>query len=636
MVEDEFRRRQQERRPFELQWQLNRAFVDGQQFLDINTATMTLEEVPKLFWWQEREYFNHIAPIVDTRHARLNRQRPILKTRPASGEQRDIAAAKVSSKILMATYHDLKMRRILADATAWSEGGIDVLLKHTWNPNKGRVVARFIDVADDGAQKEVEVREGDIEVTVVPGYEIYPDSSWHTLDQCRSLIHAKAYHVDQIEELWGERVNPEEVDAMTLQRNSLGTGGLGYAGGSFRITSMKLKDHAIVKEYMERPSAKYPDGRLIVVASSKTLYSGPCPYPVGEDGQPDFPFTKIDSITRAGCFWQKSVVERCIPLQRRYNALKNRKAEYLARAAIGQLAVQDGSVDIDDLEQDGAAPGKIIVYDSGHNPPAYMQMHSLPNTFETEEAAILNDFSIISGVSEISRQSTAPPGVKSGIALSIAVEQDETRLSAAAGNVEMALVDSGKKWLRLYRAFVKGPRLARYGGKDSEVDVIDWTASDIRSDDVVIETGAGLAESPAQRKQMVFDMLAAGLFSDPRTGRLTREGQSKVLELLEFGNWETADDDEELHIANADKENRLMLRGEVPMVQDYQDDVLHLIRHNRFRLTGDYEEAVGQGGDAITMAFEAHVSMHLANLQEQAQLQMQQALSEGAEQEVVA
>lgn len=623
-VNKEFERRQAERRPFELQWRLNRAFVDGNQYVDINTATGTVDEVPKLYWWQEREVFNHIAPIVDTRHARLNRQRPVLKVRPASGEQRDIGAAKTSSKILTGTYHDLNMRSIMTEATAWSESGVDVLLKHAWNPNKGRVVAKAAATDEEGSLVEQEIRDGDIEVTVVPGDEVYPDSSWHKLPQCRSVIHAKAYPVAQIKEMWGVEVAPEQVDAITLQRNSVGSGGLGYAGGTWRAASAKLKDHAVVKEYWERPSQEYPEGRFIVVAGKQTVHSGPLPYAIGDDGTPDFPFTKIDSITRPGCFWQKSVVERCIPLQRRYNAIKNRKAEYLSRVAIGQIAVEDGSVDIDDLEEDGASPGKIIVYQKGSQLPAYMQNPPLPATFEVEEAKILQDFSTISGVSEITRQSQAPPGLKSGVALSIAVEQDDTRLSSAAANIEMALIDSGKKWLRLYKQFVQGPRIVRYVGKDNEVDVIDWTASDIRSNDVVIEAGTALAESPAQRRQMVFDLLESGLFNDPETGRISKEGQRKVFELLEFGTWESFDDDDELHVSRADRENRLMLQGMVPEAAEYDDDIIHLARHNRYRLTSDYEEVVSLN-PMISQAFEAHVAMHLGAVQQQ---MMEQAQAE--------
>src|SRR5690606_16342150 len=103
----------------------------------------------------------------------------------------------------------------------------------------------------------------------------------------------------------------------------------GYAYGMFRHSSTKIKNHAIVKEYYERPSRKYPHGRLIIVAGSKTLYVGTLPYMLGSDGTVDFPFVRTTCLDNPGMFWGKTVVERLIPIQRRYNALRNRKAEYL-------------------------------------------------------------------------------------------------------------------------------------------------------------------------------------------------------------------------------------------------------------------------------------------------------------------
>ena len=40
----------------------------------------------------------------------------------------------------------------------------------------------------------------------------------------------------------------------------------------------------------------------------------------------------------------------------------NRRAEYANRISIGTIFVEDGSVDTDELAEDGLAPGKIIIY----------------------------------------------------------------------------------------------------------------------------------------------------------------------------------------------------------------------------------------------------------------------------------
>lgn len=63
------------------------------------------------------------------------------------------------------------------------------------------------------------------------------------------------------------------------------------------------------------------------------------------------------------------LVDRLIPCQQSYNALKGRYAEYVNRLSVGEVVVEDGSVDTDALAEEGLAPGKVIVYRQGSVPP---------------------------------------------------------------------------------------------------------------------------------------------------------------------------------------------------------------------------------------------------------------------------
>lgn len=63
------------------------------------------------------------------------------------------------------------------------------------------------------------------------------------------------------------------------------------------------------------------------------------------------------------------LVEKLIPLQRQYNAINNRYGELLNRLFVGDVAVEDGSIDVDGLAEDGLAPGKILIYRQGSVPP---------------------------------------------------------------------------------------------------------------------------------------------------------------------------------------------------------------------------------------------------------------------------
>ena len=79
------------------------------------------------------------------------------------------------------------------------------------------------------------------------------------------------------------------------------------------------------------------------------------------------------SFTDKELYGKGSIVDRLIPYQRAYNATKNRQSEYLNRLMYGNLFVEDGSVDIDTLENEGLAPGKILIYRQGAQMPKLVE-----------------------------------------------------------------------------------------------------------------------------------------------------------------------------------------------------------------------------------------------------------------------
>lgn len=649
-VNKEFERRKTDRKPYELQWRLNMEFLNGNQYLDIDAESMTIMDVPRISWYQEREVFNQISSIAEVRIARLSRQKPIMKVRPASSDQADLSSARISSMLLHSTWHDEDMDKKYDKFIAWLETCGTSFFKVSWNKDKGRILQegeepknpdelQIVQEERDkhtptmqedpfgSTAKRIVLREGDIDTDVASPFEIYPDNSHGDFEDTRSVIHARAYHIHDIEDMWGVKVEGEKVDIATLQESGSGVGGLGYSSGAFRYSSRSLPDHAVVKEYYELPSKRYPYGRFIIVAGDKCLYAGVLPYMIGQDNEPDFPFIRSVALEVVGCFWGKSVIERCIPIQRRYNALRNRKAEYLNLVTIGQWYAPEGMIEDESVLNN--EPGNIIRFRNIGNGmrPEPVQFPSLPNSFEMEEQTLMRELTAVSGVSELSRFSEAPSGVKSGVALSIANEQDDTRISLTTSQLENASVNLGKKWLRLYRQFAQEPRLIRYVGADAEIDLLHWTASDLRSDDVIIDNSSALSETPAQRRQMVYDLMATGLFNRPETNPFTNEGVRKVLEMLEFGHWETGvNEDEELQEAKAKRENRQLLEGMLLPTNEYDNDDVHIREHYRFMMSADYDEILSSPeGGYLDHVFKAHVQMHR---QKQQQAMMQQMMME--------
>ena len=174
-IRRDFASRAEARRPFETQWRLNINFYMGNQYCTAQ-ASGDITDVERDYYWQEREVFNHISSLVETRQAKLNTVRPTLTVRPFSSDDDDVKTAKSASKILSSTCDKLDMDAILTEGTMWSEVCGTAFYFVGWDVNAG------LDVGDG-------VFEGDVCVSVAPPFEIYPDSLFsQSIKDCRSVI----------------------------------------------------------------------------------------------------------------------------------------------------------------------------------------------------------------------------------------------------------------------------------------------------------------------------------------------------------------------------------------------------------------------------------------------------------------
>jgi hypothetical protein len=232
----------------------------------------------------------------------------------------------------------------------------------------------------------------------------------------------------------------------------------------------------------------------------------------------------------------------------------------------------------------------------------------------------------LSGVSQLIKQSTTPTGVTSGIGIAGIQEQDDTRIGLEAENIKNCLTNIGKKWMILYRNNVKFGRIVKDIGKgrNGEYEASQFIGDDLTSFDVYIDVEPEAADTLSQRRQKIVELLNAGLFNDPETGKLSREGRAKVFEILDLGDWESFTDSENNHQARAIRENGAMVVGNRAYIKDYDDDIIHIACHNDFRLKAEYDDAVAENPQ-IEELFNAHVNEHLASLQEKSQVEQMNA-----------
>ena len=589
----DFYNRQDERRKLEKQWELDLEFLAGNQYCEISPRG-EVEEEEKYYYWQNRGAFNHIAPIIDSRVAKLTKMKPIMSVKAAGAEESDVKNAKLATALVNSSYQRLSLGDVISKTTGWSESCGTGFYFIGWNPDAGKLLGEV-----DGKK----VFEGDVVVESVSPFEIYPDSlCYENIESCESIIRARAMKTADIERLYGITVAGEDVKVFGVDKAATG--------------KSIVHDSVLVLEKYERPTADFPDGRLIVACEKTILYMGELPYVNGVEGRRGFPFVKQNSIDKAGCFFGMSMVERLIPVQKAYNAVKNRKQEFLNRLTMGVVAVEDGSVDTDELAEEGLSPGKIIVYRQGATPPALMGTGTMPTDLNREEDRLLNEFILLSGVSEFSRSTDVAAGT-SGVALQLLIEQEDARLNAVTENVRSAIRETAKQMIRLFKQFATSTRLLRTAGEQGKVELYYFNSSDLGSDDVVFDTESELSYTPAQKKSAVYELIDAGLLTDD-TGKLSERTKAKLLEILGFGSIDNTLDIESLHINKADEENLSGFKKPIG-VDEYDDHELHIAEHTRFLLSAE-SEGVRNNPETKENALEhlrAHKTMAAENAAEQ-------------------
>lgn len=591
-ITQDFLSRREERRKTENGWLLNLNFFSGNQYCDVSPFGGLVEE-DKRFYWQARRVFNHIAPTIDSRIAKIEKMKPELRVRAFSDEDGDMKAAKLATGVLHYAQERIGFKDIVSRATVWSEICGSAFYKVTWNDRGGRQIA----VAEDGSP----VYEGEVQASVVPPFEIFPDRlDAEDFDGLQSVIHAQIVSADYIRERFGVVVHGKEITQLTgysePSASRLPTDGLG-------MNSTIVKDAEILIERYTRPTTAYPEGKLEIVAGGKLLYAGALPYINGERGERGFPFVKQDCLRLPGAFFGSSVVDRLIPVQRAYNAVRNRKHEFLNRLSMGVLTVEDGSVDTDELSEEGLLPGKILVYRQGGKAPEMLDCGSVPSEFKDEEEWLEKEFALISGVSELSQNST-PAGVTSATGLQVLLSQDESRLSMTLASMEKAVKEVGRQILRLYKQFAGSARLMTMTGENKRTQLCYFNAQNLSVNDVQFESREAI--TPEEKKATLLKLYEAGLLSG-EDGKLTVENKNRILEAFGFGSYENARDISALHIAKAGEENIQMKSADL-QPDEYDDHRLHISEHTRFLLSAEFKRSTKK--EELKARFVAHMTAH--------------------------
>ena len=605
-VLDKLEARRSERSILEQQWTLNANFLVGNQYCEINTYRGEIEQLEPVYDWLEREAFNQIAPLIETRIANLKKINYMMKVKPATNELDDYAKAEVSTSILQYTQKVSDFESKKNTMIHWNELCGNCFWLSWWDKDKGEKFATetVIDKDEEGntRKREVAFFQGDIDYGLITPYEIYPESIFkQTVEAQRSIILEQVKTVEDIYDLYGLEVEGTSVDTFELTPVASG-GGFGYENTVVTLGHRKLDNAQKVITYFERPSKHKPNGQMIIiVGDSELVYYGDLPYsriPI------------IQSVCRevAGQFFGKSVIEDLIPRQRAYNGCLNRIHEYIKRIAIGNLTVQEGSIDIEEYEENGLAPGAMLVYKDGSNPPTPIPNGTLPNEIMTERYNLKSDMEYIAGTSQLMVNGATPSGVTSGTAISNLMEIDSTRLSLTGDHIRNSVRKLAILWLEIYKRYATTRRIVNYVGANSIAKALVWCNEDINSYDVDYITENELLMSEDMQKQRFFDAYNMGLFTDSE-GRIPERVKQRALEFMKIGNYSDIMNINLLQMQAAQRENVFFENGVMPKVSDFDEHEIHIEEHLRYVLQMDFQ-LLKMKKPEYAEALENHIKEH--------------------------
>ncbi|MBE7087729.1 MAG: hypothetical protein E7369_05475 [Clostridiales bacterium] len=271
------------------------------------------------------------------------------------------------------------------------------------------------------------------------------------------------------------------------------------------------------------------------------------------------------------------------------------------------MTVEDGSIDVDDLATDGLSPGKVLVYRQGSTPPEVMKDFEMPSDFSEEESRLINEFVIISGVSDVSSSSNNA-SVSSGSALEILIGQDNERMTMIAESLRECIVEIARKILRLYAQFLNGVKVIRTQDEFNKTKIFYAGKESFASDDVYAENENELTFTPVQKKEMLLKLYESGILAD-ESGVIKPMVKEKMLSLLGYKDLDGRKGLFSLHEEKARKENPVIKTKEV-LADLFDDHAIHIDEHVRFILS---EQSVTDTEKALVVK---HINSHERLLKE--------------------
>jgi hypothetical protein len=557
-------------------YNVNRAFVGGEQWLWFDQTRNTVQQVPR-DPARTRATMNRLWPA--SRHIiAQHMSKPLVFEVPPSDSDDATTRGALTSKSVMFALHREHNWEGLRESLAWDTWyGGTAGLSLDWDPAQGTKLGTTESGREYGTGEICEYEHSILEMVWEPGSRDAERGYWWMRAQVLPPAEVqRIYDLDYLPQADSQASGTPFTQYLTR---------MDRGGDPVDLT-------LVITLYM-RPHKANPKGTVATVVGGRFV-SPPKPWMFPWKDRLNLVIVRETRVpTRAT---GDTVLSAAVPVQALYNASWSNIIEHLKLAGNARLMVPESALDgVDELTD---LPGEIVMYNaqSGGKPewltPTPMQPWVIEQPMQL--AAQMDD---ILGLHDVS-QGKAPRNIQSGVGIATLVEQDATPVGQLTREIVQGFERFSTLCLKLYGARVSETRTATIKAPGQNApESVRWTGEDLK-DQTNVEIPIDQV-MPRNRTAMLA--FARELWDRKIIG--TPEQFARVADLPDQDSLlESVDPD----AAKAMRENHDMSIGTVAVPKPYDNHQTHIARHNTFRKTRAYETL----GDELRGIVDKHVEAH--------------------------
>jgi len=646
-VNSQFRNGFNRRRRWEDQAALQLAWARGNQTQLLSDLRDSLEHVGEPLEVRWPATLNVLRRFITAWIGMLVARPFEFNVEPQTREDSDIAGARIQTKLLdhyFAAGQTSGMTRMM-DAFWMLFATGAVWLKPLWDPHLGacdRLTPEMIDEARRMAAKETAAASGDgsagggwralwgllkskggidgvalepdgsyalprgdLEIDFASGFELTEPYGAHRVQDCDWIIDSRPRSLEYVAERYGEemlRRLGSDTDSETLQyrQREISWEYNDYSSDDGGDASHEL---VMVHELWRRRSRRYPKGFRAVVAGQVVLKRGPHPYLHGR-----LPFIRISEQPDPEHFRPGSSLRDLMGLQSSRNKIRSMAQGHFEMTCDPKYLVENGTELPKDAFDKGPKAIEVKAGSNSANGVKPLPQHPFPALgLQLDEMTKL-DMEDVSGVhrSTMGRQESSS---QSGIHAQVLREGDARQATTTRVILEEGLAAAGQQALAILSQYMTPGREIAIVGENGEPEILAWPSA---------AKHRGFQWHQSRVKCRLSAEISAGDTIERATslvemGILNPQNPADKAILLRMHGEQYSGpdiDDQTRHRANASLEHMALIRGEAIEVSGGDDDLVHIDRHQRWRVSAEFREALKQqpGLDAV---IEGHIREHM-------------------------